>query len=77
MAKYRPTPTERLARRKARQRIIQAANTHRLRLHRRYGHQDPLSLLTDRHLQRAVCIVRRNRLVKADVLTTAGFRAAS
>lgn len=66
---------EREARTAARRKIIQAANAYRLRLHRAAPTpRPPLRLLSARHIQQAVCIVRRRRLVKPEVLVTAGFR---
>ena len=52
--------------RKARNKILAEANRHRSWSTR------PLSM---RHLQRAVCIVRRRRLVDGDTLIEAGFNA--
>jgi hypothetical protein len=62
------TPQKRTARRKAREKIIEAANAHQHLLGMRdnpYNH---------RTIQRAVCVVRRNKLVKPAVLTSAGYR---
>lgn len=52
-------------RQRARQRILQEAN----RTRTNYG----LATLRMRHIQQAVCVVRRRRLVKDSVLTAAGF----
>lgn len=64
-----PTPQKRTARRKAREKIIEAANTHQYRLGLRSAPYD------QRTIQRAVCVVRRNRLVKPAVLVSAGYNA--
>lgn len=57
----------------ARDRILQAANLQIARTP--YGgYARPL--LGSRHLQRAVCIVRRRQLVAANVLTAAGFNVS-
>lgn len=53
----------------ARGHILDAANVHRQRLN------PGAPALHRRHLQTAVCIVRRNRLVKPDVLTSAGYNS--
>lgn len=63
-----PTATEPAKRAKARREILDAANQHRRRLD-----LDPN--LKMRHPQRAVCICRRNRLVKPEVLVAAGYNA--
>ena len=53
----------------ARRQIIDAANTHQHRLKLR------TKPYTARTVQQAVCVVRRNRLVKPGVLVTAGYNA--
>jgi hypothetical protein len=66
----------------ARLKIVQAANRHivRARAPRHslaaamHGVRPEPTLLSQRHLQRAVCIARRNRLVSDDVMALAGFR---
>lgn len=62
------SPQKRTARRKAREKILAAANAHQHRLDLR---SDPYN---HRTIQRAVCVVRRNKLVKPSVLETAGYR---
>jgi hypothetical protein len=61
------TPQKRTARRKAREKIIAAANAHQHRL----GMRD--SPYNHRTIQRAVCVVRRNKLVKPAVIASAGY----
>jgi hypothetical protein len=67
----------RLRRNDARTAIIQAVNVWKLRGRRYVGifGYIPPKLLGPKQLQQAVCIARRNRLVKPEVLETAGFRA--
>jgi hypothetical protein len=76
--RLRPAPT----RAEARLQIVQAANRHILTgrnrrgwVHSAWAHRP--TLLSGRHLQRAVCICRRNGLVSDEVLVAAGFRAVS
>lgn len=69
----RPTTEVRKRRASARRKIVDAANAHRRKLR---GAGTPLDPLTMRHLERAVCIVRRARAVGDDVLVDAGFRGA-
>lgn len=66
---YFPGHKEKVARSKARHSILDAANTHRLKVD---PNARPWGI---RRLQQAVCIVRRNRLVKPHVLSVAGFNA--
>jgi hypothetical protein len=63
-----PRSAERL---KARQEILHRANRYRTTLFA--GHPYAPVLLSMRHLQRAVCIVRRAGLVRPATLATAGF----
>jgi hypothetical protein len=70
----------------AREEILQTVNGHRLGAHRRrlrnVGSRmakltgDP-RMLSARHIQQAVAIARRHRLVGDDVLAKAGFRPAA
>ena len=53
----------------ARRSTITAANTHQRNLNLRYHPY------TARTIQQAVCVARRNRLVKPAVLTAAGYNA--
>jgi hypothetical protein len=76
MSSYQMAHREKTARSKARQRILQKANTHRLYLRRHYGREAPLTLLTARHIQRAVNIVRQNDLVDLKTLDAAGYRGS-
>lgn len=62
----------------ARTAIIVAANRHRqkrMRTAQPRGITFAPKAFTRRTLQRAVCVVRRNRLVKSEVLAAAGFNA--
>jgi hypothetical protein len=52
----------------ARAQILEAANQHRL------AQDSPRKPYAARHINEAVCTVRRNRLVKPAVLEAAGFR---
>lgn len=56
------------ARNEARTKIVQAANRHAAR---RRG-KAPYTM---RHIQQAVCIVRRRRLVSDDIIVAAGYNA--
>lgn len=60
-------------RQRARSTILAEANRFRNRPEAPTGR----SPLTMRHIERAVCIVRRNRLVADKVLVAAGFTGAS
>lgn len=60
----------------ARTLIVQAANRDIVRRSQLRSPFIPPRLLSQRQIQQAVCIVRRRRLVKPDLLTAAGFRAA-
>jgi hypothetical protein len=65
---------------KARTEIVQAANRHVMRGHYRRGFVSARfeylpTLMSQRNLQRAVCVCRRNALVTPDVLVAAGFNA--
>lgn len=62
---------KRVARRKARTKIIEAANAHASQINNR---SQPYN---QRSIQRAVCVVRRNKLVKPAVLVSAGFNATA
>jgi hypothetical protein len=66
-----------LTRAEARTRIVDAARKHRQRRIALDAAPFLPPALGPRHLQRCVCIVRRNRLVGADVLIAAGFNAGS
>lgn len=57
----------------ARARIVEAARKHRQRRIARDAAPFLPPALSARHLQQCVCIVRRNRLVKPEVLIAAGF----
>lgn len=61
-----------LDRRTARERIVQAANAHILRVHLRHSYMP--RLISGRQIQRAVCIARRHQLVRPGVLAAAGYR---
>lgn len=66
---WTPRPILRAERSKARQAILDAANAHRVTVNPNvvpWGR---------RHIDQAVCVARRNRLVAPKVLVTAGFRA--
>jgi hypothetical protein len=69
------------ARVKARAEIVEAAQRHRQQRtvkdapRGKDGYVMLPPPFTARHLQRAVCVARRNRLVKPAVLVAAGFRA--
>ncbi len=64
-----PDHKAKVARSKARRSILDAANGHRLKV-------DPYARPWGiRRIQQAVCIVRRNRLVKPHVLSVAGYNA--
>lgn len=62
-----------MTRDKARDRIVQAANRFRVKLGQRRTPPYAPPLYSRRQLQRAVSVVRHNRLVKPEVLMTAGF----
>ena len=57
----------------ARRKIIQTANRFRVhQAHRRWPYVPP-TVFSARHIQQAVCVVRRHGLVKPEVLEAAGF----
>lgn len=64
------------ARTSARLEIVQAVNrwkmARQLPVYRHYVYQPKLFSL--RHIQQAVCVARRRRLVKSETLELAGFR---
>lgn len=70
----RPTETE-SERDVARALILRTANRFALDQARRRRPPMPAQLHGARHIQQAVCVARRNRLVDADTLVAAGFRA--
>lgn len=57
----------------ARRKIIQTANRFRVHQAQRRRPYVPPMVYSARHIQQAVCVARRNALVKADVLDAAGF----
>ncbi len=61
----------------ARLRIIQEANSFRLRTKgiRGFTSRGINQMFGPRHIQQAVCVCRRNNLVPAEVLKLAGFRS--
>lgn len=61
----------------ARARIVDAANRHRRSRWSRHPVQFVPPAFSMRTLQLAVCVCRRNRLVKPEILTAAGFRASA
>lgn len=61
----------------ARLNIIQTANAFKLRRKQRVPIPFITRLLSMRHIQEAVCIVRRNRLVDSQVLVDAGYKGYS
>lgn len=60
-----------MTRAEARRKIVEAANAH-IRSNGRSARS-----LNRRHIQEAVCIVRRHILVKPEVLEAAGYRVRS
>ena len=62
-----------MTRREARAQILAAVNRGRHRENARRRTTFLLPVLYAKHLQQAVCIARRGRLVENDVLVTAGF----
>lgn len=70
-----------MTRRMARQRILAAATNIRAELHRARAARSEVDLdavapYRMRHLQQAVCVVRRRQRISAETLLAAGFNAA-